>query len=145
MLIIVHADRSRPTLKDDERFQNGLVRDLKIRILNSVGKNCRQCLNPHRSQNFTMIYFIETKIRDSTSCSTQFVVRHCLHLDIQINTLNTRYSLLEYKCMTIEYKHGQPICWFGLSIFLVWWSTYTSTNIFNYSLFCWSGGEQTHT
>ena len=26
------ADRGRPTLNDDERFQNGLVRDLKIRI-----------------------------------------------------------------------------------------------------------------
>ena len=44
-LTIVHADRGRPTLKDDERFQKGLLRDLKIRLLNSVGKNCRQNLN----------------------------------------------------------------------------------------------------
>ena len=28
MLTIAHADRCRPTLKDDERFRNGLVRDL---------------------------------------------------------------------------------------------------------------------
>ena len=29
MLTIAFADRGRPTLKDDERFGNGLVRDLK--------------------------------------------------------------------------------------------------------------------
>ena len=29
MLTIAYADRGRPTLKDDERFRNGLVRDLK--------------------------------------------------------------------------------------------------------------------
>ena len=28
MFTIAHADRGRPTLKDDERFRNGLVRDL---------------------------------------------------------------------------------------------------------------------
>ena len=48
-LTIVHADRCRPTLKDDERFQNGLVRDLKIRVMNGVGNNCRPNLNRSRT------------------------------------------------------------------------------------------------
>ena len=48
-LTIVHADRCRPTLKDDERFQSRLVRDLKIRVLTSVGKNCRPNLNRSRT------------------------------------------------------------------------------------------------
>ena len=30
MLTIAHADHGRPTLKDDERFQNGLFHYLKI-------------------------------------------------------------------------------------------------------------------
>ena len=33
MLTIAHANRGRPTLKDDQRLRNGLVRDLKIRTL----------------------------------------------------------------------------------------------------------------
>ena len=48
-LTIVHADRCRPTLKDVERFQNGLVRDHEIRVLTSVGKNCRPNLNRSRT------------------------------------------------------------------------------------------------
>ena len=32
MLTIAHADRSRSTLKDDERFRNGLVCDLKEKL-----------------------------------------------------------------------------------------------------------------
>ena len=37
ILTIVHADRGRPicTLKDDERFRNGLVRDLNEFIMNA--------------------------------------------------------------------------------------------------------------
>ena len=35
MLTNTHADRGRPTLKDDERFRNGLVRDLKETIVNT--------------------------------------------------------------------------------------------------------------
>ena len=33
LLTIAHADRGRPTLKDDERFRNGYFHDLKIRTL----------------------------------------------------------------------------------------------------------------
>ena len=33
MLTIAHADRGKPTLKDDERFRNGLVSDLDNRTL----------------------------------------------------------------------------------------------------------------
>ena len=32
MLTTAHADRGRPTLKDDEHFRNGLVRDLKEKL-----------------------------------------------------------------------------------------------------------------
>ena len=35
MLTITHADRSRPTLKDDERFRNGLVCDLNEFTMNA--------------------------------------------------------------------------------------------------------------
>ena len=35
MLTIAHADRGRPTLKDDERFRNGLVRDLNEFTMNA--------------------------------------------------------------------------------------------------------------
>ena len=35
MLTIAHADRGRPTLKDDERFRNGLVRDLNEFTMNT--------------------------------------------------------------------------------------------------------------
>ena len=69
-LTIVHGDRGTPALKDEERLQNGLVRDLKIRVLNSVGENCRQSLYRFRTAqipHFTTIYFIETKIHVSTS------------------------------------------------------------------------------
>ena len=34
MVAIAHADRGTSTLKDDERFRNGLVRDLKMIIPN---------------------------------------------------------------------------------------------------------------
>ena len=35
MLTTAHADRGRPTLKDDERFRNGLVRDLNEFTMNA--------------------------------------------------------------------------------------------------------------
>ena len=35
MLTIAHADRGRPTLKDDEWFRNGLVRDLNEFTMNA--------------------------------------------------------------------------------------------------------------
>ena len=39
MLTIAHADRGRLTLKDDERFRNGLVRDLDNRTLMCTRSN----------------------------------------------------------------------------------------------------------
>ena len=57
MLTIAHADRGRPTLKDDERFRNELVRDLDNRTLMCTRSNlcflvlfnrsnlCLKCLN----------------------------------------------------------------------------------------------------
>ena len=39
MLTIAHADRGRPTLKDDERFRKGLVRDLDNRTLMCTRSN----------------------------------------------------------------------------------------------------------
>ena len=63
----VHADRGRPTLKDDDRFQNGLVRDLKIRILNKCWQELSIEFESVQIPNFTMIYFIESKIYASTS------------------------------------------------------------------------------
>ena len=39
MLTIAHANRSRPTLKDDERFRNGLVCDLDNRTLMCTRSN----------------------------------------------------------------------------------------------------------
>ena len=35
MLTITHANRNRPTLKDDERFRNGLVCDLNEFTMNA--------------------------------------------------------------------------------------------------------------
>ena len=48
LLTIAHADRVRPTLKDGERFRNGLVRDLEIRTLKCTRSNIlykNSCLN----------------------------------------------------------------------------------------------------
>ena len=39
LLTIAHGDRERPTLKDDERFRNGLVRDLDNRTLMCTRSN----------------------------------------------------------------------------------------------------------
>ena len=50
MLKIAHVDRGRPTLKDDELFRNGLVRDLKekLKLFNTNFKTIlykKYCLN----------------------------------------------------------------------------------------------------
>ena len=50
MLTTAHADRGRPTLKDDEHFRNGLVRDLKekLKLFNAKCKTIlykKYCLN----------------------------------------------------------------------------------------------------
>ena len=66
MLTIVHADRGRLKLKDDDRFQNGLVRDLKVRILKKCWQELSIEFKSAQVPNFTMIYFIETKIHGST-------------------------------------------------------------------------------
>ena len=68
MLTTAHANRGRPTPKDDERFQNGLVRDLNIRILNKCWQELSTEFESAQIPNFTMISFIETKIHGSTSC-----------------------------------------------------------------------------
>ena len=39
MLTMAHADRGRPTLKDDERFWNGLIRDFDNRTLMCTRSN----------------------------------------------------------------------------------------------------------
>ena len=50
MLTIAHADRSRPTLKHDERFRNGLVCDLDNRTLMCTRSNlCYRTLMCTRS------------------------------------------------------------------------------------------------
>ena len=96
MLTIAHANRGRPTPKDDERFQNRLVRDLNIRILNKCWQELSTEFESAQIPNFTMISFIETKIHGSTSCSTysssQFDI---VYISIsKFNTLNK--ALIQY-------------------------------------------------
>ena len=75
MLTIAHADRGRPTLKDDERFRNGLVRDLnentKTIYMNAKTiymNSKRKKLNRNTSINLkTMLY--ENSCLMSLDCS----------------------------------------------------------------------------
>ena len=88
-LTIVHAERGRPAIKDDERFQNRLVRDLKISIQNSVqGKNCWQIFDRFRTdpkfKNYIFYRNKDTWFNLRFNLLVQFAVRHCLHSDIQI-------------------------------------------------------------
>ena len=75
------------TLKDDERFPDGLVRNLKIRILNSVGKNCRESLNPHRSQIWQW-YMVQPRVQHSSQFDIVYIWIS------KFNTLNK--ALLQY-------------------------------------------------
>ena len=45
MPTIAHADRGRPTLKDDERFRNGLVSDLGMK-LKTFCSTCSKTMSP---------------------------------------------------------------------------------------------------
>ena len=45
MLTIAHADRSRPTLKDDERFRNGLVCDLEMKLKTLLCSTCSKTIS----------------------------------------------------------------------------------------------------
>ena len=49
MLTSAHADRGRPTLKDDEHFRNGLVRDLKLRVMNGLNAKLHVSMNAMNS------------------------------------------------------------------------------------------------
>ena len=91
MLTIAHADRVRPTLKDDERFQNGLVRVLKIRIMNTCWQELSTEFDSTQIPNLTMMYFIETKIHGSTS---QFDIVY-----IWISKFNTLNKALLYNIL----------------------------------------------
>ena len=45
MLTIAHADRSRPTLKDDERFRNVLVYDLEMKLKTLLCSTCSKTIS----------------------------------------------------------------------------------------------------
>ena len=62
-LTIAHADRGRPTLKDDERFRNVSVRDSKIRTLNKCTRSIL-CKNSRLNVllNRTEYYIINIRI-----------------------------------------------------------------------------------
>ena len=88
MLTIAHADRGRPTLKDDQRFQNGLVPNLKIRILNKSWQELSTAFESAQIPNFTMISFIETKIHGATS-RVRHIVRSSTFFSFRISKFNT--------------------------------------------------------
>ena len=45
MLTIAHVDRSRPTIKDDERFRNGLVWDLEMKLKTLLCSTCSKTIS----------------------------------------------------------------------------------------------------
>ena len=63
MLTISHADRGRPTLKDGERFRNGLVRDL-----NELTKNVKLLMNAKSIYMNAKIIHHRDKLCESESC-----------------------------------------------------------------------------
>ena len=104
-----HAERSRPAIKDDERFQNRLVRDVKISMLNSVGKNCWQILDRSRT-DFTMISFYRNK---DTWFNLWFnIVRSSILFKFGypnlIRQIKHRCNILAFTWIqvTLEYKHS---------------------------------------
>ena len=45
VLTIAHVDRSRPTIKDDERFRNGLVCDLEMKLKTLLCSTCSKTIS----------------------------------------------------------------------------------------------------
>ena len=97
MLTIAHADRSRPTLKDDERFRNGLVCDLtrdkylamKAKYLTMKAKLTMNILN--------------TMLCVSMNCSND-VNRSTKNFDeakLRVTVINPGDSTLHKRCMEI--------------------------------------------
>ena len=93
MVTIVHADRGRPTLKDDER--RAIPKRVSPRSQNTYTEQCWQELSTEiesaQIPNFT-ISFIETKIQPRVQHSAQFDIVY-----IWISKLNMlNKALLQY-------------------------------------------------
>ena len=141
MLTIAHADRGRPTLKDDERFRNGLVRDLnentKTIYMNAKTiymNSKRKKLNRNTSINLkTMLY--ENSCLMSLDCSNavnrsrkkQKVPLIGKHDAVLILHEDTRYMNAGWKYVTsicIEVTVIFVICFIFACIFV-----YCGTNV----------------
>ena len=67
MLTIAHADRGRPTLKDDERFRNGLVRDLKMNANMNAKKLLMNAKLTKLNTNMNLITMLYENTRSNVS------------------------------------------------------------------------------
>ena len=87
MLTTAHADRGRPTLKDDESFQNGLVRDLKF---------LKEKLKLFNTKFKTILDKTEYCLNVSLNCTAKCYSKP-LHLTTVVNTIQH-----ERKTMNID-------------------------------------------
>ena len=67
MLTTAHANRGRPTLKDDERFRNGLVRDLKMNANMNAKKLLMNAKLTKLNTNMNLITMLYENTRSNVS------------------------------------------------------------------------------
>ena len=115
MLTTAHANRGRPTLKDDERFRNGLVRDLKINaninakmnakltklnLITMLYKNCLNmsvnCSNPVNRSTKNMLV-VEVNLQGTGTIKHPVVIL----LTEEARYMNTVWKYIKLKCIEV--------------------------------------------
>ena len=84
MLTTAHADRGRSTLKDDEQFRNGLVRDLKF---------LKEKLKLFNTKFKTILYKTEYCLNVSLNCTAKCYSKP-LNLKTVVNTIQDERKTL---------------------------------------------------
>ena len=86
MLTIAHADRSRTTIKDDERFRNGLVCDLEMK-LKTFCSTCSETMSPTMSYTNSPLNVSMNYVRKCDSIVNLIEEKRCTKNVLVINVI----------------------------------------------------------